>query len=52
MRLQLVDCSRCRQEVLEWSKVLLSQVELVLTSAHILEVSRRDSQSVDMWIFY
>jgi hypothetical protein len=42
MRVLLVDCSCYPQEVLE-------QVEQVMTSALILEVRRRDCQSVDRW---
>jgi hypothetical protein len=42
MRVQLVDCSCHLQEVLEQAEVRLSQVELVVTSALILEVLHRD----------
>jgi hypothetical protein len=49
MRVQLVVCSGHLQELLERVEVRLLQVKLVMTLALILEVRRRDCQSVVKW---
>jgi hypothetical protein len=49
MRVQLVDCSCHPQEVLDRVEVRLQQVAMVLTLSLILEVLRRDCQSVVQW---
>jgi predicted component of type VI protein secretion system len=45
MRVQLVECTSLLSEVLECFEARLKQVEVVMTSALISEICRRDSQS-------